>query len=185
MGSPRGRPEPADLFLDQFRYVVYQNPDWDWRTFDLERDAAKANAVDKDVDELDPHLAPFAKHGGKLLLYHGWADQQVAPGSSVEFYKSAINDSGDPAPASDWIRLFMVPGWDTAQAEKVPTRFDKISLIEQWVEQGKAPAQIIAAHSTAGKVDRTRPLCPYPQVARYNGSGSIDDASNFSCQPPR
>ena len=83
-----GGPRPADIFVDQFRYVVYQDPDWDWRNFDLERDSARANAVDKDIDELDPHLAAFAKHGGKLLIYHGWADQQVAPGSSIEFYES-------------------------------------------------------------------------------------------------
>jgi feruloyl esterase len=77
-----GGPRPADLFVDQFRHVVYQDPDWDWRTLDLERDSARASAVDKDIDELDPHLAEFAKHGGKLLIYlsyHGWADQQVAP----------------------------------------------------------------------------------------------------------
>ena len=97
-------------------------PNWDWRSFDLERDSAKANAIDKDVDELDPHLAAFAKHGGKLLIYHGWADQQVAPGASIEFYKSVVSLSGDPAQASNWIRLFMVPGWDTAQVEKAPTR---------------------------------------------------------------
>ena len=71
-----GGPRPADIFVDQFRYVVYQDPDWDWRTFDLQRDSARANAVDRDVDELDPHLGAFAKHGGKLLIYHGWADQQ-------------------------------------------------------------------------------------------------------------
>jgi feruloyl esterase len=180
-----GGPEPAALFLDQFRYVVYQDPDWDWRTFDLQRDAAKANAVDKDVDELDPHLAPFAKRGGKLLLYHGWADQQVAPGSSIEFYQSALDLSKDPVENSDWIRLFMLPGMGHCSGGEGPDTFDEINVIEQWVEQGKAPAQIIATHATAGKVDRTRPLCPYPQVARYNGSGSIDEASNFSCQAPR
>ena len=180
-----GGPEPAPLFLDQFRYVVYHNPDWDWRTFDLQRDAARANAIDKDVDELDPHLAPFAKRGGKLLLYHGWADQQVAPGSSIEFYQSALDLSKDSAENSDWIRLFMIPGMGHCSGGEGPDTFDKISVIEQWVEQGKAPAQILATHSTAGKVDRSRPLCPYPQVARYRGSGSIDEASNFSCQTPR
>jgi feruloyl esterase len=180
-----GGPQPADLFLDEFRYVVYQNPDWDWRTFDLERDAAKANAVDKDVDELDPHLGPFAKHGGKLLLYHGWADQQVAPGSSIEFYKSAIKESADAAPGSDWVRLFMFPGMGHCSGGEGPDAFDDINLIEEWVEQGKAPAQIIASHSTAGKVDRTRPVCPYPQAAHYNGRGSIDDASSFSCKEPQ
>jgi feruloyl esterase len=176
-----GGPQPAELFLDEFRYVVYQKPDWDWRTFDLERDAAKANAVDKDVDELNPQLGPFAKHGGKLLLYHGWADQQVAPGSSIDFYKSTITGSADTAAGSDWARLFMFPGMGHCAGGEGPDTFDEIGLIEQWVEQGKAPAQIIAAHSTAGKVDRTRPICPYPQTAHYNGHGSIDEASSFTC----
>jgi feruloyl esterase len=155
-----GGPEPAELFLDQFRYVVYRDPSWDWRSFDVDRDAAKANAVNKDVDTLDPHLDAFAKRGGKLLLYHGWADQQVAPGSTVEFYKSLV---------------------DLNAGGEGPDSFDKIGAMEDWVERGKAPSRIVAAHHTAGKVDRTRPLCAYPQVVKYNGSGSIDDAANFTC----
>jgi feruloyl esterase len=177
-----GGPRPADLFLDQFRYVAYQDPQWDWRGFDLERDAAKANAANKDIDELDPHLAPFAKRGGKLLIYHGWADQQVAPGASVEFYKSVLKFSSDSqTTASNWIRLFMVPGMGHCSGGEGPDTFNKISVLEQWVEQGKAPDNIIAAHRTAGSVDRTRPLCPYPQMARYKGRGSVDDATNFTC----
>jgi feruloyl esterase len=174
-------PQPIDLFVDQFRYVVYQDPDWDWHSFDLERDAAKANAVDKDIDELDPHLAAFAKHGGKLILYHGWADQQVAPGSTVEFYQSARSLSPDPKRADGWIRLFMVPGMGHCGGGEGPDSFDSLSALENWVEQGKAPERIIAAHQIQGQVDRTRPLCAYPQVARYNGTGSIDDAANFTC----
>jgi feruloyl esterase len=176
-----GGPQPADLFLDEFRYVVYRDANWDWRTFDLERDAAKAHAIDKDVDELDSHLASFAKHGGKLLIYHGWADQQVAPGSSVAFYKSAVVSGDDPSQATNWIRLFMFPGMGHCGGGEGPDTFDKISLIEKWVEQGMPPAQIVATRSSAGQVARTRPVCPYPQIARYKGSGSIDDASNFIC----
>jgi feruloyl esterase len=176
-----GGPEPAPLFWDQFRYVVYKDPNWDWRSFDLARDAAKADDANKDIDDLDPHLGPFAKRGGKLIMYHGWADQQVAPGSSVDFFKSAARASGNPAAAANWIRLFMVPGMGHCGGGEGPDTFDKISVIEAWVENGKPPARIIAAHETAGKVDRTRPLCPYPQIAGYNGTGSIDDASNFSC----
>jgi feruloyl esterase len=176
-----GGPQPAELFLDQFRYVVYHDPSWDWRSFDLDRDAAKANAIDKDVDELDPNLAAFAKRGGKLLLYHGWADQQVAPGSTVDFYKQAVEQSGDPAGASNWIRLFMVPGMAHCSGGEGPDTFDKMTVIEQWVEQGKAPDSIVATHQTEGKADRSRPLCPYPQTAHYKGSGSVDEASNFSC----
>ena len=180
-GRLAGGPQPGDLFFDQFRYVVYQDPNWDWRTFNAERDSAKANAIDKDVDDLNPHLAAFQKHGGKLLIYHGWADQQVAPGFSIDFYKSAVDLSGNSAQASNWIRLFMLPGMGHCSGGEGPDTFDKISLIEQWVEQGKAPDRITAAHRTAGKVDRTRPICPYPQIARYNGTGSIDDAANFTC----
>jgi feruloyl esterase len=176
-----GGPAPADLFVDQFRYIAYHDANWDWRTFDLDRDSAKANAVDKDVDELDPDLTAFAKHGGKLLIYHGWADQQVAPGSSVEFYKSVVERSENASSASNWVRLFMIPGMGHCGGGEGPDTFDKVHVIEQWVEQGKAPVRIVASHSTAGKVDRTRPLCPYPQVSRYKGSGNIDDEANFAC----
>jgi feruloyl esterase len=180
-----GGPRPADLFVDQFRHVVYQDPDWDWRTFDLERDSARASAVDKDIDELDPHLAEFAKHGGKLLIYLSWLCRSASsPGSSIEFYESVFKLTSKLAQSPNWIRLFMVPGMGHCVGGEGPDTFDKISLIERWVEKGKAPARVIAAHSTEGKVDRTRPLCPYAQVARYIGTGSIDEASNFTCRLP-
>ncbi|MGC2404538.1 MAG: tannase/feruloyl esterase family alpha/beta hydrolase [Acidobacteriaceae bacterium] len=179
-GRLAGGPQPADLFLDQFRYLVYGDSNWDWRSFDLARDSAKANAIDKDVDELDAHLTAFANHG-KLLLYHGWADQQVAPGSTVDFYRQTSASSGDPAHASQWVRLFMAPGMGHCSGGEGPDHFDKISVMEEWVEQGKAPDRIIATHLSQGKPDRTRPLCPYPQSAHYRGSGSIDDAANFTC----
>ena len=177
-----GGPDPADLFLDQFRYGVYADPHWDWRTFDLERDAAKAHAINKEVLELDSHLSAFAQRGGKLLIYHGWADQQVAPGASVEFYEAAARSSSKPAEAQSWIRLFMVPGMGHCSGGEGPDQFDALGALEHWVEQGKPPNRIVASHRSGGRVDRTRPLCPYPQVARYNGKGSIDEAGNFSCR---
>ena len=112
-------------------------------------------------------------------------NQQVAPGSSVEFYKAALDESGGLEQTSGWVRLFMAPGMAHCSGGEGPDTFDKIGLIEQWVERGKAPEQIIAAHKTAGKTDRTRPLCPYPQVAHYDGAGNIDEASNFSCRLPK
>ena len=184
-GRLAGGPAPADLFLDEFRYVVYQNPDWNWRSFDLDRDAAKANAVDKDVDELNPDLTAFAKHNGKLLLYHGWADQQVAPLSTIQFYESVLEATGGKANSAEWIRLYMVPGMAHCSGGEGPDTFDKIGVMEKWVEKGEAPSEIVASHYTAGKVDRTRPLCPYPRVAHYKGAGSIDEAANFSCVSSR
>lgn len=174
-----GGPVPADLFLDEFRYAVYQAPAWDWKSFNLGPDSAKAHSIDKDLDELDPHLAAFARHGGKLLLYHGWADQQVAPGSTVEFYHALLDVNRNAG--SDWVRLFMAPGMAHCSGGEGPDSFDKIGTLEDWVEHGKAPSRIIAAHYSSGKVDRTRPLCAYPQVAKYKGSGSVDDAGSFVC----
>jgi feruloyl esterase len=180
-GRLAGGPAPADLFSDEFRYVVYQDDSWDWKTFDIDRDPAKAHAIDKNVDELNPGLNAFAKHGGKLLLYHGWADQQVAPGSTIAFYQSSSELGGGSEQVSSWMRLFMIPGMGHCSGGEGPDVFDKIGVLEQWVEKGEAPSRIVAEHRTAGKVDRTRPLCPYPQVARYKGAGSIDDAASFSC----
>jgi feruloyl esterase len=177
-----GGPDPGELFLDQFRYLVYPDANWDWRTFDLERDAAKAHAINKDVLELDSNLAAFARRGGKLLIYHGWADQQVAPGSSVEFYKSVVSSSPKPAEASSWVRLFMVPGMGHCAGGEGPDNFDTLTAMEQWVERGTPPVQLIASRPAGDRVERSRPLCPYPQVARYKGTGSIDEAANFSCR---
>jgi feruloyl esterase len=108
----------------------------------------------------------------------------VAPVASVDFYKSVVKTSGDPAQSSRWVRLFMAPGMAHCAGGEGPDTFDKLGAMEQWVEKGKAPDQMIASHSTNGKIDRTRPLCPYPQVARYQGAGSQDEAANFVCQPP-
>jgi feruloyl esterase len=78
----------------------------------------------------------------------------------------------------------MAPGMGHCGGTDGPNSFDPMAALEQWVEKGKAPEKIIASHSAAGKVDRTRPLCPYPQVAKYKGVGSIDDAENFVCKAP-
>ncbi|RRA50320.1 tannase/feruloyl esterase family alpha/beta hydrolase [Acidipila sp. EB88] len=182
-GRLAGGPEPADLFVDEFRYVVYKDPEWDWRTFNLARDSARAHAIDRNVDELNPDLTTFARHGGKLLLYHGWADQQVAPGFTVDFYKAVLDVSAVAGQA--WVRLFMAPGMAHCSGGEGPDTFDALTVLERWVEQSEAPKLIIASHKTAGKVDRTRPLCPYPEIARYKGTGSIDEASDFTCSSSR
>jgi len=178
-----GGPTPADLFLDEFRYAVYQDPAWDWRTFNLDRDAARAHAIDKDVDELDPNLSAFVRHGGKLILYHGWADQQVAPTNTVDFYKSTLASS-KTATNPDWARLYMLPGMAHCSGGEGPDTFDKIGLLEQWVEHNQPPAEVIASQQTEGKTTRTRPICPYPKTAHYNNTGDPNQASSFTCTAP-
>jgi len=175
-----GGPEPSANAVTLFKYVVFNNPDWNWQTFDFDHDVATSDKVEL-IQPLDPNLREFARHG-KLILYHGWADGNVAPLSTVNYYNSVTRILGG---ASNVVRLFMSPGMAHCGGGEGPNSFDAVSALEQWVEHGKAPDQIIASHRGAdGKVDRTRPLCPYPQIARYKGTGSIDDAANFVCKAP-
>ena len=180
-----GGPEPYDTALDQFRYMVFNDPHWDWRTFDVDRDLARSEqALHGLLDAIDPKsISAFVDRGGKLLTYHGWSDQDIAPLASMNFYKGASQAIGD-AKASNSLRLFMVPGMGHCGGGEGPNTFDMMPSLEQWVEKGQPPTRVVASHSSNGAVDRTRPLCAYPQVARYNGQGSTDAADNFTCRLP-
>jgi feruloyl esterase len=172
-----GGKEPYANPLEDYKYVVFNNPEWDWRTFDLDRDlAASEKAAAGLLTAVSQDLSAFTKRGGKLLTYHGWSDQQIPPLASVNFYTNVT-----PKSAQASVRLFMVPGMGHCAGGEGPNTFDMVSALDQWVEHGTPPARIVASHFTAGKVDRTRPLCAYPQVARYKGTGDINDAENFVC----
>jgi feruloyl esterase len=180
-----GGPEPYKSILDQAVYVAFKNPDWDWRTFDFDKDNDRFNQPENLImNGTDPNLKKFFAHNGKLLMYHGWNDQNVSPYNSVKYFKSVEDTMGGASKTSQNIRLFMVPGMAHCSGGEGPNTFDKIGTLDRWVEENRAPEKIIAAHSSDGKVDRTRPLCPYPQVARYKGTGSIDEAANFECRMP-
>jgi len=143
-----------------------------------------AGKINSGYSPMNPNLQSYFKNHGKLLLYQGWNDPLLAPGSTVEYYKSVLKAADTSAKASDSVRLFMVPGMDHCAGGEGPNTFDMLGALEAWVEQGKVPESIIASHVTDGKVDRTRPLCPYPQIAVYKGSGSTNEAANFSCKAP-
>jgi feruloyl esterase len=180
-----GGPKPSDIILDHYKYVVFKDPAWDWRTFDFDKDIVRSEAPENVVmNSTDPNLKEFFAHNGKLLMYHGWADPNISPLSTIQYYKSVVDTTGGEKKSSDSVRLFMAPGMGHCGGGEGPNKMDLEGTLDQWVVKGKAPDKIIASHATAGKVDRTRPLCPYPQVAKYAGSGSIDDAANFSCVAP-
>jgi feruloyl esterase len=183
-GGPAGGPEPLAVGGDLFKFVVFKDPKWNFRTFDLARDYDAVHKIDGlDLSPTSPDLKPFVARGGKLLIYQGWADQNVAPQSTVDYYQNVVKTIGQKQ-ADDSVRLFFAPGMAHCGGGEGPNVFDALTPLEQWREQGKAPASILATHSTNGKVDRSRPLCPFPQVAKYKGSGSIDDAANFTCGAP-
>jgi feruloyl esterase len=179
-----GGPEPQRFGTDYFKYVFYNDPNWDWRTFDLEHAFTTAHRLGGDIlDATNPDLGAFKQRGGKLLLFHGWSDANFSAETTVNYYRSVVGRMGSEG-MGDWMRLFLAPGMGHCGGGQGPNTFDAVAALEQWVERGQAPNQIVASHGSDGRVDRTRPLCPYPQVARYTGAGSIDDAVNFVCRMP-
>jgi feruloyl esterase len=177
-------PQPLGIALETYQYLVYKDPKWDFHSLDPAKDVPAADkAIGSIMNSSDPDLRPFFSHGGKLLMYHGWADPGIPPMFSVEYYKNVVEKVGQKKAAGE-IRLFMVPGMGHCGGGDGPSTFNAMDALSQWVEKGKAPDQMAASHSTRGVVDRTRPLCPYPQAAAYKGSGSTDDTANFSCKAP-
>jgi feruloyl esterase len=178
-------PRPFAIGEDHFKFVVFRNPSWDYRTLNPDTDVPLAERVDNGtINALNPDLRAFFAQGGKLLQYHGWSDPQIPPLHSVKYYTSVVNSMGGPGQVQESYRLFMVPGMQHCGGGPGPDQFNAMGALERWREQGVAPDQIVASHVTGNRVDMTRPLCPYPQVARYKGVGSTNDAANFMCKAP-
>ena len=183
-GAAASGPAPFPIPDSHFKYVVFEDPKWDFRTLDFDRDVARAERADNGtLTATNPDLNAFIKRGGKLLLYHGWNDQLITAQNSVNYYESVRSTVG-AARTDNSVRLFMAPGMAHCSGGPGPNQADWLAALEQWVEGGTTPARIIASRVSGGAVDRTRPLCPYPQVAQYSGKGSTDDAANFSCVAP-
>jgi feruloyl esterase len=181
--STFGGQQPFAIGAQMFQFMVFNNPSWDYKTLNFDADMAKVDQIENGViNALDANLKPFAASKGKMIMYHGWADPQIPSGSSVEYYTRAMDAMGGANKAKESVRLYMVPGMNHCGGGPGTTTFDMVAALEQWVENGKAPDSIQASRVANGKTDRTRPLCAYPQVATYKGSGSTDDAANFSCK---
>jgi len=179
-------PKPMSLAVETYQLLVFKNPNWDYRTIDAQKDFARADQeIGRVMNSGVPaDLTPFIGHNHKLLMYHGWADPGIPPENSVAYYKNAGTALGERM-SSVSIRLFMIPGMGHCRGGDGTDTFGGIAALSQWVEKGKAPERIEASHSTKGVIDKTRPLCAYPQTAVYNGSGDTNDAVNFTCKATR
>ena len=174
-----------DTGMEQYKYLVYGDPEWTIDRFNFEVDIAKAEAMDANtLNALDADLSPYFEAGGKLIQYHGWSDPQISPTNATQYYQRVTESLGGRDKLHDSYRLFMAPGMAHCAGGPGPNSFDMISTLEAWVERGEAPDSIIAVHRTDGEVDHSRPLCPFPEEAVYTGTGSIDEAENFVCRLP-
>ncbi len=184
--APSGTKPLQLAYSESFmKYIAFGKPDpaFDWMRFDFDKDPARLADARKLVNATDPDLGAFRSRGGKLLMYFGWADTALTPYMAVDYYEQALAANGPQT--KDFFRLFMVPGMFHCRGGVGADRFDALTAVIDWVERDVAPQSLTATRVEDGKVVRTRPLCPYPHVARYGGAGSVDAAASFACTEPR
>lgn len=182
--SPGAKPADFSLAEATLNYLAFDppRPDYDFRDFDFDRDVEVLDRWSRLADATDIDLEAFRERGGKLIMTYGWADTILQPLMGVDYYERAVTANGPDG--RDFMRLFMVPGMAHCGGGIGPDQYDAVSAVVDWVERDAAPDALVARKISNGETTRSRPLCPYPQVARYKGSGSVDDASSFECWMP-
>ncbi len=199
-GPGPGAAAGARYPVQYFRYMVFQDPKWDLMTADAGASMrAAAEKLDGSLVAVDPDLSRFAGRGGKLILYHGCNDAAISPYITIQYVHSVSEKMG-AARAGEMLRLYMMAGTEHCAGGPGASNFGQLGMhsadagsgaieaLEQWVEHGKAPEMLIGAKmagtGASAKVVMTRPVCPYPEVVTYKGSGSTDLAENFTCSKP-
>ena len=181
-----GRSLPAGYGLMDFNFrflsLEVDDPSYGWRAFDAARDLPRMKTMTEILSPTDPDLGPFRRSGGKLLLYHGWADPGISALGTLDYYEQVVRTAGGQRDADAFVRAYFIPGMHHCSGGPGPNQFDMLPVLEDWVERGVPPGAVVASRVVDGQVVRTRPLCPHPQVARYNGQGSIDEAASFTCR---
>jgi len=172
---------PVGYAEDFFKYVVFKDEKWNPTALNYDVDVVTTDSTPTGLNAVDANLSRFVDHGGKLLIYHGWSDPGIPPSNSVNYYESVLKALGTTKSARDGVRLFMVPGMAHCGGGDGTSSFDMVAAVDTWVATKAAPSTIPAS-KTGGTVPRTRPLCAYPAVATYKGTGSTDEAPNFVCR---
>jgi len=182
--APASAP-PENPLIAMAEALTGSKVSWTPETFDPDRDLVPlSKAVGADINSMNPDLKAFQARGGKLILYHGGADPGLSPYNTIDYLESVEQRLGKSRVAS-FVRLYLVPGMGHCGGGTGPNVFDSMTPLEHWTEHGDAPREIVASRPATGSAAaRSRPLCPYPQLAHYRGAGSIDEAVNFECKSP-
>jgi pimeloyl-ACP methyl ester carboxylesterase len=177
---------PFPIAENYHRFWVEQNAQWDWRSLDyagFDENFRDSRTLFHDVIGTDdPDLAPFRQSGGHLLLWHGWNDELIFPQGTIDYYERVAEAVGSEQ-VSEFVRLYMAPGVEHCDSGPGPDTFDMLGELVRWVEEGTAPDRITASKLEDGRVVRTRPLCPHPAAAMYDGTGDPNSEASFTCAP--
>lgn len=193
-GIPRGADlgslggaAPFPVVSEQSRYWVYFDPEWDWRSVTpdnfVEYFRDNVEQVGPMMASDDPDLRDLRRRGSKLIMWHGWNDPLIVAEGSVDYYQRVVDRTGNLRRTQEFARLFMAPGVGHCAGGPGPQPQNPFNALVDWVERGIAPDTLPASRTVEGTT-QTRPLCPYPAVARWNGEGSVDDAASYSCVVP-
>ena len=158
------------------------DPEFELSDLDFDEDLGRMDFIRSILDATDPDLSRFRDAGGKMLMYFGWADTALNPLMGVNYYEEALRVTGGET--RDFFRLFMVPGMFHCGGGLGVSQADYFASLMAWVEDGKVPERIEASRVVQGKTELTRPLCPYPEVAVYDGAGDPAESASFACGPP-
>jgi feruloyl esterase len=185
-GQLAGGAEPLGIPVDFFRYYVFQDANWDYKTrhLNFDSDVALADRAEiAPVNAVDPNLSKYFARGGKLLLIGGWGDASVPPDVAVNYYNAVLAKTGEKE-TRESMRFFMVPGMGHGVGTTGAENFnvDTLGLIETWKKTGKAPDHLVMSHYKNGVEVGKRLVCPYPEIARFKGSGSGEDPGSFECK---
>jgi hypothetical protein len=179
---------PFPISADHIRYWIERDKTFDWKKMDyasFEAEFQKSRtAFNRVIGSDDPDLRQFRRDGGKVLIWHGLSDQLIFPEGTIDYYERVVDKSGGLKETQNFARLFLAPGVGHCGGGTGPSTFDAFGELVKWVESGQAPEKIIASRLQNNQVVRSRPLCAYPKVATYSGSGSTDEAKNFTCEVP-
>jgi Tannase and feruloyl esterase len=181
-------PDAPGIATNFLKYMVFENRNWDVRSFDADRDTRLADRkVGPLVNSINPDLRAFQALGGKLLLYESWNETSIPPGEIIEYYESILGAMGGASSASSFVRLFMVPGTGICPGAGMfnDSDFNALDVVEKWRETNVAPNRIVYTLRSGKAIVRTHPACPYPQAAIYRGTGSPYRASSFTCANPK